>query len=148
MVTVQALRKFRRHFNLPSRVPTKHAIRTWVESFEQTGSVGKRKSSGRPRSARIPENVKTVKTSMQRSSQRSVRKVAAAVTVNRRSIQRILRELKFHPYKLQVVQELKQYQWQRSGACLVIMSFLGTVLLFGRLVPPISQYAIFIYGVT
>lgn len=106
---VQALREFRRHFNLPprARVPTKHAIRTWVENFEQTGSVKKRKSSGRPRSARTPENVEAVQTAMTRSPHRSVRKVAAAVGVSRRSVQRILHELKFHPYKLQLVQELK-----------------------------------------
>ncbi|PNF27340.1 hypothetical protein B7P43_G02435 [Cryptotermes secundus] len=106
---VEALREFRRHFNLAPRdhAPSKHAIRTWVQNFEETGSVGKRKSSGRPGSAWTPENVEAVQASVLRSPHRSVRKVAAAVTVSRRSVQRILHELKFHPYKLQLVQELK-----------------------------------------
>ncbi|PNF38720.1 hypothetical protein B7P43_G14368 [Cryptotermes secundus] len=106
---VEALREFRRHFNLAPRAhaPSKHAIRTWVQNFEETGSVGKRKSSGRPGSAWTPDNVEAVQASVLRSPHRSVRKVAAAVTVSRRSVQRILHELKFHPYKLQLVQELK-----------------------------------------
>ncbi|PNF19588.1 hypothetical protein B7P43_G17141 [Cryptotermes secundus] len=106
---VEAIREFRRHFNLAPRADalSKHAIRTWVQNFEETGSVGKKKSSGRPRSARTPENVEAVKASVLRSPHRSVRKVAAAVIVSHRSVQRIFYELKFHPYKLQLVQELK-----------------------------------------
>ena len=46
-------------FNLGrhGRVPSKHAIKTWIKNFEETVSALKKKPTGRPRSARTPQNI-------------------------------------------------------------------------------------------
>jgi hypothetical protein len=43
---IAAQRVFRRHYEIPprGRVPSAHAIRTWVRNFEETGSALKKKS--------------------------------------------------------------------------------------------------------
>jgi transposase len=105
-----AQREFRRHYNLGrhARVPTSHAINTWVKNFEETGSALKKKPPGGHRTQRTPENIEAVRASIGRSPQRSARKHASALNLNRTTIRRILHsDLKFHPYKIQVVQELK-----------------------------------------
>ena len=99
----------RRH----GRVPSKHAIKTWIKNFEETGSVLKKKQTGRPRSARTPQNIKAVRASVLRNPRHSVHKLAAAVRLSRECVRRILHvDLKFHPYKLQIVQELKENDHQ------------------------------------
>jgi len=35
----------------------KHAIKTWIKNFEETGSALKKKPTGRPRSARTAQNI-------------------------------------------------------------------------------------------
>lgn len=104
-----AQRQFRRHYDIPprGRVPSSHAILTWVRNFEETGSALKKKPPGRVVSVRTPENVDAVRVAVERSPRRSVRKIASSLQLNRRSVQRILHSLHFHPYKLQIVQALK-----------------------------------------
>jgi transposase len=43
-----AQREFRRFFNLGrhGQVPSKHAIKTWIKNFEETGSALKKKPTG------------------------------------------------------------------------------------------------------
>jgi hypothetical protein len=67
----------------------------------------KKKPSGRVLSVRIPENIDAVQAAVVRNPRRSVRKIASSLGLGRRSVQRILLNLQFHPYKLQIVQELK-----------------------------------------
>jgi hypothetical protein len=56
---------------------------------------------------RIPENTDAVQAAAVGSPRRSVRKIASSLGLGRRSVQRILYNLQFHPYKLQIVQKLK-----------------------------------------
>jgi transposase len=113
-----AQKEFRSFFNLGrhGRVPSKHAIKTWIKNSEETGSALKKKPTGRLRSARTPHIIEAVRVSVLRSPRRSVRKPAAAVRLSRECVRRILHvDLKFHPYKLQNVQELKKnYQEYNS----------------------------------
>jgi transposase len=43
---IAAQRVFRHHYEIPPRgkVPSAHAIRTWVRNFEETGSALKKKA--------------------------------------------------------------------------------------------------------
>jgi len=110
-----AQREFRHFYNLGRHgaVPSKHAITNWINNFEETGSALKKKPTGRPRSARTPQNIDVVHEVVLRSPRRSIRKQAAAVEISRESVRRILHlDLKFHPYKLQVVQQLKENDYQ------------------------------------
>lgn len=105
-----ARREFRRHYNLKrhDRVPSAHAINTWIHSFEETGSAMKKKPPGRTRTVRTPENIESVRAAVIRSPHRSVRRHAVSLQLHSSSVRRILVEdLQYHPYKLQIVQELK-----------------------------------------
>ena len=67
----------------------------------------KRTSTGRPHMARTPENVESVRRSAIESPRLSTRHRASILGLSRRSLQRILHdELKFHPYKIMIVQKL------------------------------------------
>jgi len=68
VVTVQRL--FRRQFNVARDgvIPVRNTILRWVESFCTTESIMKRTSTGCPCTARIPENVESVRRSVIESS--------------------------------------------------------------------------------
>ena len=103
------LRNFRTHFHLSRHDPIldRKSILLWVKNFRDTGSALKRKPSGRPRSVRTPENIQIARESVLRSPRRSAHKHSAALSLSLRNVRRILHlDLKFHPYKLMVVQEL------------------------------------------
>lgn len=121
---IMAQREFRTRFQIPPRhsVPDRKSIVLWVNNFRETGNVVK-KRGGRPRSARTPENINAVRQSVVQSPQRSARKHAAALRMSDRSVRRILHmDLYFHPYKMVVVQELSQRDWQsRTEACEIIL---------------------------
>lgn len=116
VVAVQ--RQFRRRFNVAPRgkVPTRNTILLWVGNFRATGSALKRKSPGRPRSARTPENVERVRAAVEASPRRPARKQAAALQMSDRSVRRILRyDLHFHPYKMAIVQQLNPSDYAKRN---------------------------------
>jgi transposase len=107
-----ARRLFHVHFNLQRHVPvpSAHVIKTWVRNFEETGSALKKKPPGGIRSARTLENITAVRTALIRSPKRSARRHALSLNLSNRSVRRIVhQDLNFHPYKVQVVQELKPH---------------------------------------
>ena len=109
-------------FNLwrHGRVPSKHAIKTWIKNFEETGSALKKKPKGRPRSARTPQNIEAVRVSVSRSPRRSVRKLAAAVKLSRECVRRILHiDLKFHPVQ---AADRARTEGERSPVAIRILS--------------------------
>ena len=71
--SVVTVRLFRRHFNVArdGAIPDRSTILRWVESFRTTGSVMKRTSTVRPRMARTPENVESVRRSVIESPRHS-----------------------------------------------------------------------------
>ena len=76
----------------------------WINNFEETRSALKKKPTGRPKSARNPQNIDVVRESVLRILRRLVRNQAAAVEMSRESVRRILTlDLKFHSYKLEMV---------------------------------------------
>jgi len=57
----------------------------------------------------MPENVEAVRASIQQSPKRSARKDAMALGISSWSLRRILHaNLKLHPYKMMLVQELSE----------------------------------------
>lgn len=118
---VAVQRQFRRRFNIGPRgkVPTRNTILLWVNNFRATGSALKRKSTGRPRSARTPENIERVREAVEASPRRPARKQAVSLHLSDRSVRRILRfDLHFHPYKMAIAQQLKPNDYaQRQAFC-------------------------------
>ena len=98
---------FRRQFNVGRHgcVPSRNTILAWVKKFDETGSVFAVKH-GAPRTVWTPENLQRVREAFERSPRRSACQHSHILGVNRKSLFRILKEIKFHPYKLQVVQQL------------------------------------------
>ena len=111
---IDAQRQFRTHFGVGrhGRVPNRKTILLWIRNFRQTSSALKRKSPGRPRSVQTPETITTVRHAVTTSTQRSAAKHALALGVSDRSVRRISHlDLKFHPYKIMMVQELHERDW-------------------------------------
>ncbi|KAF2899282.1 hypothetical protein ILUMI_06893 [Ignelater luminosus] len=108
------------HFGLDRHAPVSDRITIllWVANFGATGSALKRKHPGRPRNARTPENIYGVGESVLRSPKRSAVKNASVVHSLDRNVRRILQaDLKFHPYKMMVVQELSKRVWENCKSC-------------------------------
>ena len=106
---ITTIRAFRKRFSIQPHkpVPTEVTVRSWVKNFRQKGVVNKIKPPGPKKNVRTPENIERVRIALQKSPQRSLRKHAASLNLNERTIRRILHEdLHFHPYKMLVTQQL------------------------------------------
>lgn len=103
-------RAFRRQYNIHrnNAVPSIPTIKLWVHNFQETASALKRKPPGRERTVRTPTNVAAVREAMERNPRRSALHLSLELNVSDRSIRRILHDCKFHPYKIQVVQQLQE----------------------------------------
>lgn len=121
---VAAQRAFRRRFQVPPRgaIPDRKSISLWVSNFRTNGELIK-KGGGRPRSVRNPQNIDAVRRSVQQSPKRSAIKHARALHISDRSVRRILhQDLRFHPYKMVVVQQLSEQDHEnRAIACANIL---------------------------
>jgi len=91
----------------------------WVTQFRTTASIVNKKPPGLPRTVRTPENVRRVAHAFQRSPQRSALRHSIVLHSTPRTIRPILHEdLKFHPFKIQLVQQLLPRDLnQRSECC-------------------------------
>ena len=90
-------------------VPHRKKILLWISNLRATASTLKRKSPVRPRTPRTPENVEAVRASIQQSPKRSAHKHAMALGISSQSLRRILHaNLKLHPYKMMLAQELSE----------------------------------------
>lgn len=88
------------HFNLArhSAVPAHKTIMNLVQQVEVSGSVVDIKH-GLPKATTTPENVARVKEAFMCSPHCSAHKHSQTLQISRRSVECILSELKFHPYK-------------------------------------------------
>ena len=73
-----------------------------MNKFKETGSVTDASRSGRPKEATNVDNSIFTLAVYQRSPIKSQSKAAAEVGISRRSVGRILKEHKYHPYKIQI----------------------------------------------
>jgi hypothetical protein len=108
------------HFDIGrnGKVPTRQTILNWVTQFRTTASIVNKKPPGRPRTVRTPENVRRVAHAFQRSLQRSARPHSIALHLTPRTVRRILHEdLKFHPFKIQGVQQLLPRDFKQRSEC-------------------------------
>ena len=107
IVSVQ--REFRRKFGDDRQrgaAPSRKIIGQWVRQWRETGSI-QVKARTRRNTVRSPENIQRVRIALERSPHRSARRHSQLLNLSDRSVRRILHhDLHFHPYKLQIVQEL------------------------------------------
>lgn len=113
-------RAFRTKYRLRSTdsVPDRKSILSWVHNFRTTSSTLGLKRKGSTKWKRTPENIARVRESIMQSPRRSARKHAAALQISQRTMTRILHcDLKLHPYKIAVVQELSPADWEKRRDC-------------------------------
>ena len=87
---VAAQREFRKKFGIHrnSKVPSAHAIKTWVNNFEETGSTVKKKG-GSVKTVRTPQNIDAVRASFEHSARRSAVRHSKKLGLSESSIRRI-----------------------------------------------------------
>ena len=68
--------------------------------------------SGRNRSARCEENVQRVVTAVMETPKTSQRRLSQQLNLSKSTIQRILKERKFHPYRLRVLHALNEEDYE------------------------------------
>jgi len=83
-------------------LPSVHAITTWINNFEETGSAVEKKG-GSVKTVRTPQNIDAVRASFEESPRRSAVRHSKKVGLSESSVRRILHlDLHFHPYKILV----------------------------------------------
>lgn len=97
-------RAFRRKFNVTP--PTRKSIYHWNKQFDETGSLNKGKSPGRPRVSE--ENVDRIRATFERSPMKSTRRASRELGLPQTTVWRVLRRrLVYKPYHLQLLQALR-----------------------------------------
>ena len=118
-------RLFRRRFNIGCHgdVPSRSTALRWVNVLRTTGSSLKTKPPSPARTARTAENVDRVREARIRSPRHSARRHSAELRLSQSTVQRILhKDLGFPPYKLMVVQQLNEREYQQR------LTFCQTIL--------------------
>ena len=84
-------REFRKKFGIHrnSKVPSAHAIKTWVKNFEEIGSAVKKKG-GSVKTVRTPKNIDDVIASFEQSPRRSAVLHSKKLGLSQSSVRRIL----------------------------------------------------------
>lgn len=91
----------------PDRNPvSKSTVLRTVARYEQTGSVQNKTKSGRPKSARNDDSAQLVLQAVVENPGTSTRKMATQLGMSRTSVRRVLKEHHYHPFKMHLVQEL------------------------------------------
>ena len=79
---------FQQHFNIGCHgvVPSRNTIFLWVNNFQATGSVMKKKPSGPEKKVRTPENIERVRQTLVRSPARFARRHTAELNISQESV--------------------------------------------------------------
>ena len=112
--SVTAVQRNYRNISGNRTSPSKKCIKTLVSKFRETGSTTDRKRCGRPRTIRNDASIQLVATSVDDQPRLSTRRRSMQLQMSRTSLQRILtKDLKYHPYKIQLTQELHPTDYQK-----------------------------------
>ena len=87
---------------------SKSTVSRTINRFMSTGSIKNRATSGRPISVTTEQKKMEVAQALVQNSHLSLRRVALNQEISKNSVHRILKSIKFHPYKMHLVQELNE----------------------------------------
>ena len=79
--------------------PSQKTILRHVRALSERGTVADRERPGRPRSMRTEENAEDVAAALTVSPQTSTRRLSSQLGITRTTLQRLLGDLHFHPYR-------------------------------------------------
>lgn len=104
--------KFHRQFpNIA--IPAKFAVQQIIRKFDTTGSVMDAPRSGRPKNVTTQENLELVALDVVADPKQSTRRRSSQLAISRRSLQRMLHQLKLYPYIPRLVQFLNDDDYDR-----------------------------------
>jgi len=91
IATLPAQHEFRKKFGIHrnSEVPSAHAVKTWVNNFEETGSNVK-KNGGNVKTVRTSQNIDAVRASFEQSPRRSAMRHSKKLGLSENSVGRNL----------------------------------------------------------
>lgn len=92
----------------PGRNINHSTVTRLIQKFKESGSVHDLPRSGRPATATDVKTATSVVGTLLISLKKSIRKLSQECGLSRASVHRILKRHKFHPYKVQLVQELHE----------------------------------------
>lgn len=87
---------------------SKSTISETIRRFEQTGSLKHRAITGRPRSTTSEDNRMEIAQAFVENPHLTVRKASEQHVLPRSTVHRILKSIKFHPYKVNLIHELNE----------------------------------------
>ena len=96
-----------------ARAPTCAGISKIIKKFKETGSVIDKRHTGRPKTSTNDDNATNVLAMYMRSPVKTQRKASAECGISRSSVGRILKIHHFHGYKIHLVQELNDEDFDR-----------------------------------
>ena len=110
----RALRSFKRCLNLKHHDPvfSYRSVMLWVQQFRATSSAFKPKPSGKYRAVELQ-----IMTSVSKSQLYNLLLIQLASMLQFTHHCQTNFDLKFHPYKIMVVQELHQYDYLAHASC-------------------------------
>lgn len=98
----------------PHRDPiSKATVCRTVSRFERTGSVADERRSGRPKTASNDDVALEVLQSVNENPHKPPSKIAQECNISRKSVANILKIHRYHPYKMRLVQELSEDDFDR-----------------------------------
>lgn len=98
----------------PNRNPiTRSTVSKLVKKFNQNGSVKDLSKSGRRKTASTENKSLDVCVMLEDDPHLSTRQISRELDISQTSVMRILRDNKFHPYKVRLVQELSDDDFDR-----------------------------------
>lgn len=95
--------------------PSYKTVQRFVDKFNLTGSVENIKPPGRPISATNEQNKANVKEIVEANPTKSIPEITAllGLHISKSSVYKMIKSLKFHPYKYRMVQELNEDDYDR-----------------------------------
>ena len=108
MTATQARRAFGRHYGIQNHhaVPDRRRFGVLLKGFQKTGCISPAVSEGRPRSVRTEENLAEVEEFFTNQSHASQREAAGILQISKSSVQRIIKDLHWYPYRPKLVTAL------------------------------------------
>ncbi|EZA49482.1 hypothetical protein X777_12276 [Ooceraea biroi] len=92
---------------------SKSTVHKTIRRFEETGSIKNHPKTGRPAKATNSEKSLDVLQSFVENPHSSTRKTTAEHQIDQKSVCKILKQNKFHPYNIHLVQELNEDDFDR-----------------------------------
>ena len=95
-------------------LPSRQTVYNLVARFRETGSVIDKPRSGRP-SLLTDDAIRDISKRMETSPQKSVRRFSQESGLSRTTTHKALKKLELHPYRIRVVHELKEPDYEKRS---------------------------------